>query len=144
VSDACHTCAEHAAAVPVEVQLKRLIAEDYDDAREMFAPVAVTAAQVAATEQLTAALFAYLKAFGYRNLGARLGLWAWFFRSEGKRRAIHGRILAARREINDEAARLAREGDDAAARAHQLTTPTPDYPGKDRDFAWLREHGHGV
>jgi hypothetical protein len=134
----CERCQAHDQAVPLEEELRRMVSgENLDD--EAFEPRAMTPEQAAAARMVTFALGPYIRAFGLRTAGARLAVTVACLRAGAKYALVQQRILEARKAIEDDLRQRYERGEIAAAEADQiaLNTPTPDYPGKSEDDAWL-------
>jgi hypothetical protein len=95
-----------------------------------------------ASELLTSALGRFVTAYGVDIAGARLGALVSILRAQAKRQKITERVLRARSEINRRA-RLALELGDGDGALEIQNEPTPEYPGKARDDAWLRSEERG-
>ena len=134
----CLECWAREQAVPPEAQLRVLVNEDWIAEAGAFVPRSMTQDQAVAAEMLTAALGRFVGAFGVDLTGARLAALVGVLRAQAKRQKIMGRILAARSSINARAQAAWSRGDTDAMRAIEAE-PTPDYPGKARDDAWLHE-----
>lgn len=139
MADPCPRCKAIDSAVPVEAQLRSLLVDDFDIENERFIPRAQTPEQAAAGAAYAHALSLFIAAYGLELTGARLGrtldvlrLFAKSSRIEGRRREARERLARARYDAGevgpDQAA-------DFVARGF-----TPDYPGKDRDDAWMAEN----
>lgn len=134
----CPHCRAREAVVPIEAQLRILATEDWSPETLAFIPRAMTQQQAVAAEMLTTALASYWRAYGVAVTGARLNSLILVLRDMAKRERIMGRILAAREDINARARACYERGDRAGASAIEAE-PTPDYPQRAADEAWLRE-----
>lgn len=135
---ACLRCQAIDAAIPTEAQLRILTTEDWDPKVLAFLPRAMNQEQAVASEILAAAIGGFARAYGPEIAGARLSAVLDSLRVQIIRHRITLRILKAREPINARA-RIQYERCDYAA-AHAIEAePTPDYPGKARDDAWLNE-----
>lgn len=94
--------------------------------------------QEVAAHTLTLALHAYIHEFGVLGAGYRLAETVKAIRFHAKAHAVSERILAARRPINQRMLELQSRGQWEEAEALVLE-PTPDYPGKAKDDAWLSD-----
>ncbi len=138
----CLECWAREQAMPHEAQLRVLANEDWIAEAGAFVPRAMTQDQAVSSEMLTAALGRFIGAYGVDLAGARLAAMLGVLRAQAKRQKIMARILAAREPINARARQAWGRGDTDAMRAIEAE-PTPDYPGKARDDAWLREDQTG-
>jgi len=134
----CLACWAREQAAPLEAQLRILTHEDWEAETAAFVPRAMTQDQAVAAEMLTAALGRFIRAFGVNMAAPRIASMLMVLRHQAKWQKITSRILAARASINRRARAAWERGDTDAMRAIQ-DEPTPDYPGKARDDAWLRE-----
>lgn len=134
--DACPRCMAQHKAMPLEAQLRVFTTEGWAPETLAFTPRAMNQEQAVAAELLTAAIWRYWKAFGVECLGARLNCLLLVLRDRAKRMRINQRILRARADINARARAAWERGDTDAMRAIE-GEPTPDYPGADRDAAWM-------
>jgi hypothetical protein len=132
----CERCWAIDQAMPTEAQLKLLVSQDLGAEDLSFHPKAMNQDQAVAAELMTAVLARYVRAFGVHLAGARLNAALSWLRVEAKIHAVHGRILEARRDINARARERYDVGDTAGGQAIQ-NEPTPDYPGKEQDDAYL-------
>lgn len=132
----CQRCKAIDDAVPTEAQLLLLVSGDLNPEDLEFHPVAMNQSQAVAAEMLTASLSRYVKAFGVETSGARLQAALSWLRIEARIHRIQERRREARKDINARARAAWQSGGEAAARAIEAE-PTPDYPGKARDDAWL-------
>ena len=80
----------------------------------------------------------FIEAYGLELAGARISSALNVLRLLAKTARIEGRRLSAREALAD-ARYLAGEVGPAEAAAYVEHGMTPDYPGKDRDDAWMRE-----
>lgn len=133
----CQRCQAMDAAVPTEAQLRILATEDWDPKTLAFIPRSMTQEQAVAAELYVAAIGRFTRAFGVETAGARLSATLDSLRVQALRMRITLRTLDARAEINARARAAWESGDTGAMRAIEAE-PTPDYPGKDRDDAWLQ------
>lgn len=140
---ACLHCKARRDAAPAEAQIRILANEDWIAEAGEFVPRAMTQEQAVASELLTSALGRFVSAYGVDIAGARLGALVSVLRAQAKRQKITERVLRARSEINRRA-RLAWELGDSDGAMEIQGEPTPDYPGKARDDAWLRSEERGV
>lgn len=138
----CLRCQAIDAAIPTEAQLRILATEDWDPKILTFMPRAMTQEQAVASEMLTSALARFVHAYGPEIAGARLSAVLDSLRVQIIRHRITLRILKAREPINKRARAQYERGDYEAAQAIEAE-PTPDYPGKAKDDAWL-SHGRPV
>lgn len=134
----CLRCQSIDAAIPTEAQLRILTTEDWDPKIVTFLPRAMTQEQAVASEMLTSALARFTRAYGPEIAGARLSAVLDSLRVQIIRHRITMRILKAREPINARVRQAWLRGDPNAARSIEME-PTPDYPGKARDDAWLNE-----
>jgi len=132
----CQRCQAIDDAVPTEAQLKILATEDWDPKKLAFTPRAMTQEQAVASEMLTVALGRFARAYGPETAGARLSAMLDSLRVNIVGYRIAQRTLAARADINARARRAWESGDTRKARTIE-DEPTPDYPGKDKDDAWM-------
>jgi hypothetical protein len=132
----CQRCQAIDDAVPTEAQLKILATEDWDPKRLAFIPRAMTQEQAVAAELLTAAMGRFARAYGPEIAGARLSAMLDSLRDNVIAYRITQRTLAARADINARARKAWEAGDVRKARTIE-DEPTPDYPGKDADDAWM-------
>lgn len=141
MADACPTCAAHQAAIPTEVQLRQLISEDEGLEMDAFVPLAGTGQQAAALAAYAHAVHLMVGAFGIEIAGARVRRTLAVVRSFAKLSRVFRRADAARAPLLDEIRARHQRGEIGAAEANALAAeaPTPDYEGKARDEAWLRE-----
>jgi hypothetical protein len=144
---ACVRCHAHDQAVPLEAQLHILASEDLQLAELTFRPRPMNLKQAVAAEVLTSALWKFVDAFGLDTAGARMACMVDVLRHQAKYSLVSRRILEARADINRRAleAELFYDGGSALDVEERiaaiLTEPTPDYPGKAKDDAWMRETG---
>lgn len=134
----CITCWVREQSAPPEAQLRILVREDWLAETAAFIPRAMTRDQGVAAELLTMALERFIEAYGVDVAAPRIASTLMVLRLQAKRQKVMARILAARAEINARARAAWEQGDTNAMRAIEAE-PTPDYPGKDRDDAWLKE-----
>lgn len=134
----CPKCRAIADAIPQEVQLRSLLVDDFDFENECFIPRAQTAAQSAAGASFAYGLAMFIEAYGLELAGARISSALNVLRLLAKTARIEGRRLSAREALAD-ARYLAGEVGPAEAADYVEHGMTPDYPGKDRDDAWMRE-----
>jgi hypothetical protein len=134
----CLRCQSINAAIPTEAQLRIMATEDYDPKIIAFLPRAMTQEQAVASEMLIAAIGGFTRAYGPEIAGARLSAVLDSLRVQIIRHRITLRILKAREPINARARIQYARCDYAAAHAIEAE-PTPDYPGKARDDAWLNQ-----
>lgn len=134
----CLTCWSREQAAPPEAQLRMLTHEDWCAEVGAFLPRAMNQNQAVASEMLTTALARFVHVYGVDIAAPRIATALIVLRLEAKRQKINSRILAAREPINARARAAWQRGGEAAARAIEAE-PTPDYPGKASDDAWLRE-----
>jgi hypothetical protein len=139
---ACLRCKVRRDAAPAEAQIRILANEDWIAEAGEFSPRAMTQEQAVASELLTSALGRFVTAYGVDIAGARLGALVSILRAQAKRQKITERVLRARSEINRRA-RLALELGDGDGALEIQNEPTPEYPGKARDDAWLRSEERG-
>ena len=135
---ACPRCQAIDAAIPTEAQLRIMATEDWDPKTVSFLPRPMTQEQAVASQMLTAAIGTFTRAYGPEIAGARLSAVLESLRMQIIRHRITLRILKAREPINARARILYARGNREAAEAIEAE-PTPDYPGKDRDDAWLNQ-----
>jgi hypothetical protein len=141
----CERCWAMDQAMPTEAQLKLLVSQDLGAEDLVFHPKAMNQDQAVAAEILTAALSRYVRHFGVHLAGARMNAAIRWLRVEAKIHAVHSRILEARQDINRRAelCRMFADGGSALDMDERLAAilaePTPDYPGKAEDDAWLAE-----
>lgn len=134
----CITCWAREQAVPPEGQLRILVREDWLAETAAFVPRVMTREQGVAAELLTMALDRFVDAYGVDVAAPRIASILMVLRLQAKRQKVMARILTARAEINQRARQAWQRGGEAAARAIEAE-PTPDYPGKARDDAWLKD-----
>lgn len=134
----CITCWVREQAVPPEGQLRILVREDWLAETAAFVPRVMTREQGVAAELLTMALDRFVDAYGVDVAAPRIASILMVLRLQAKRQKVMARILTARAEINQRARQAWQRGGEAAARAIEAE-PTPDYPGKARDDAWLKD-----
>lgn len=134
----CLSCVAREHAIPAEAQLRILASEDWAADIGAFEPRAMTQQQAVASEMLTTALHRFAGVYGVDVAAPRIAAMLQVLRLEAKRLKIMGRILAAREGINQRARRAWERGDTDAMRAIEAE-PTPDYPGKASDDAWLKQ-----
>lgn len=132
----CLRCASQAAAIPTDAQIRIYASEDWDPKTLAFVPQAMNQEQAVAAELLAVAIGRYARAFGIETAGARLSAALDGLRVNVIRHRITQRTLEARTDINDRARARYEKGDVDGARAIE-SEPTPDYPGKAKDDAWL-------
>lgn len=138
----CLTCVAREQAIPAEAQLRILASEDWVAEIGAFEPRTMTQEQAVASEMLTNALHRFAAVYGVDVAAPRIASMLMMLRLEAKRLKINGRILAARDGINQRARRAWERGDTDAMRAIEAE-PTPDYPGKASDDAWLAQDRAG-
>ena len=131
----CPDCWAREQAAPPEAQLRILAQEDWLAEAAAFIPRTMTQDQAVAAEMLTVALGRFISAYGVGLAGARLAAMLGVLRVQAKRQKITGRILAARASINARARATWKHDEIEVIEAE----PTPDYQGKARDDAWLRD-----
>ncbi len=134
----CITCWVREQSIPTEAQLRILVREDWLAETAAFIPRAMTRDQGVAAELLTMALERFVDAYGVDIAAPRIASILMVLRLQAKRQKVMARILTARAEINQRARQAWQRGGEAAARAIEAE-PTPDYPGKARDDAWLKD-----
>lgn len=134
----CLTCWAREEAVPAEAKLRALVHEDWCAEIGAFLPRAMNQDQAVASEILTHALGRFIEVYGVDIAAPRIATTLMVLRLEAKRQKINARILAAREPINRRAKAAWERGDTNAMRTIEAE-PTPDYPGKARDDAWLKE-----
>lgn len=134
----CLRCQAQEACIPTEAQLKIFATEDWSPETLAFMPRPMNLEQAVAAEMLTAALARYWRAFGVEVTGSRLNSFLLVLRDLAKRMRITRRRLDARDDINARARAAWERGDTDAMRAIEAE-PTPDYPQRAADEAWLRE-----
>lgn len=132
----CERCKSIDDAVPTEAQLELLVSSDLNIEDLAFVPRAMSTEQAVASALLASALSKFARAYGVEVTGARLQSALGWLRVESRIFRIHNRIQEARADINARARAAWERGGEAAAREIEAE-PTPDYPGKDRDDAWL-------
>jgi hypothetical protein len=144
---ACPRCKAHDAAVPTEVELRQLIAEEEGLENEAFIPRASTAKQGVALAAFAHAVSLMVAAYGLEIAAARVRRTLAVLGSFARLARIFRRVDEAREPVHAEIhARFVR-GEFGPAEANHLagTAPTPDYDGRERDEAWLkRVIGEGV
>lgn len=134
----CLECWVREQAAPPEAQMRILAREDWLSETAAFIPRAMNQDQAVAAEMLTAALTRYVRAFGVSMAAPRIATMLMVLREQATRQMIMARILEARKAINARARACYARGDIGGA--HEIEAePTPDYPGKDRDDAWLSQ-----
>jgi hypothetical protein len=136
----CLHCLAREQAMPPEAQLRVLVHEDWVAEVGAFEPRAMTQDQAVAAEMLTTALNRFISVYGVDIAAPRIASTLGVLRLQAKRQMITNRILAARASTNRRARAAWERGDTVAMRAIEAE-PTPDYPGKARDDAWLQEAG---
>lgn len=134
----CIACWVREQSAPPEAQLRVLVREDWLAETAAFVPRAMTREQGVAAELLTLGLRQFIEAFGVDIAAPRVAAVLMALRLQAKRQKIMARILAARADINRRAREAWERGDTNAMRAIE-DEPTPEYPGKASDDAWLRE-----
>lgn len=134
----CPECWVREQATPPELLARVAMTEDWAPETLAFTPRAMTQEQAVAAELMTDAIGRYWKAFGVELTGARLNALLLILRERARTARVHARILKARAEINARARRAWDRGDTDAMRAIEAE-PTPDYPGKAQDDAWLKQ-----
>lgn len=134
----CPRCKAIADAIPTEVQLRSILVDDFDYENECFIPREQTAKQSAAGAAFAYGLTLFIDAYGLELAGARISSSLNVLRLLAKTARIEGRRLAAREALAD-ARYLAGEVGSAEAADFVTYGFTPDYPGKARDDAWLKE-----
>lgn len=132
----CQRCKAIDGAVPPEAQLKILVSDDWDPKLLAFVPRAMNQEQAVASALLASAIGQFVKAYGVETAGARLASTLEILRAQTVSYRIAGRILEARSDINARARDQYARGDIGAAQAIE-DEPTPDYPGRARDEAWV-------
>jgi hypothetical protein len=136
-----HTCLRCQAidtSIPTDAQLRILATEDWEPKALAFVPHAANQEQAVAAEMLIAAIGRFTHAYGPEIAGARLSAVLDILRVQIIRHRITMRVLKAREPINTRARKAWERGDTNAVREIEAE-PTPDYPGKARDNAWLNE-----
>lgn len=133
----CPHCRAREMAIPPEAALKILITEDWKNDSLAFEARPMNQEQAVAAALMANAVGHYWRAFGVELLGARLNALLLVVRERAKHMRISGRIIAARADINARAREAWERGDTKAVRAIEAE-PTPDYPGRERDEAWLQ------
>ena len=133
----CARCKAQEDAIPTDAALKILMSEDWERDALAFEPRAMNAEQVIAVALMTNAIGHYWKAFGIETTGAWLNQVLLVLRERARAHRINARILEARADINARARRAWESGNTDLMRQIEAE-PTPDYPGKDRDDAWLK------
>lgn len=138
----CPRCEAHDMSVPDEEDLRRLVqgVEGDGELEQAYEPLPTTLAQKVAAQALSQALSHYIGQFGIIGAGARISVTLNALRLLGKHAKITERQLEARRDINYRRLQAEAAGDRAFADA-VMSEPTPDYPGKARDDAWLATRG---
>lgn len=134
----CLECWARRQMLPPETLARITMTEDWAPEDMAFEPRPMTQEQAVAAELMTAAIGRYWKAFGVDLTGARLNALLLVLRERAKATRANARILQARAGINARARQAFGRGDTDAMRAIEAE-PTPDYPGKARDDAWLGE-----
>lgn len=134
----CPDCWAREQSPPPEALIHATMREDWAPEEMAFLPRPMTQDQAVAAELMTAAIGRYWKAFGVELTGARLNALLIVLRERARATRINARILKARSDINARARQAYGRGDTDAMRAIEAE-PTPDYPGKAQDDAWLRE-----
>lgn len=135
---ACLECWTRQKSMPSEITARIFMTEDWSPEDMAFEPRPMTQEQAVAAELMTLAIGRYWKAFGVDLTGARLNALLQVLRERAKAARRDARILKARASINARARAAWNRGDTDAMRAIEAE-PTPDYPGKARDDAWLGE-----
>lgn len=134
----CPRCKAIADAIPPEVQLRSVLVDDFHCENECFIPRAQTAKQSAAGAAFAYGLTMFIEAYGLEIAGARISSSLNVLRLLAKTARIEGRRLSARQALAD-ARYLAGEVGPAEATDYVEHGATPDYPGKAKDDAWMRE-----
>lgn len=134
----CLDCKAREQAIPPDAALRILISEDWDSEKLAFEPRAMNQDQAVAVALFANAVGHFWRAFGVETTGARLNALILVLRERARIMRIHNRILEARADINARARAAWELGDTTAMRAIEAE-PTPDYPGKARDDAYLAE-----
>jgi len=132
----CPRCEAQRDAVPPEAALRIMASEDWSEEAQTFVVRSMNQEQAVAAEMLTVALHRYWTAFGTPVTGARLTSFIQAVRFCAKNSRVQERILEARAGIIAKARDYEMRGDrEGAERIY--SQPTPDYPGKASDDAWL-------
>lgn len=127
-----------AAAMPLNLRLEEFI--QGDEADLWWIPVVTNDEQAEATSDLQRSIARYERAFGLENTCQQLKLIIETGQALARKNAAMDRVIAARADINAEAAEARAQGDEEAARLIE-GRPTPDYPQKADDE---RELGYDV
>lgn len=138
----CPRCKAIDDAMPTEAQLLLLVSGDLNPEDLEFHPKPMNQAQAVASELVASSLAKFVKAYGVETAGARLQAALSWLRIEARIHRISERRREARKDINARARAAWQSGGEAAARAIEAE-PTPDYPGKARDDAWLAGGRYG-
>ena len=133
---ACLRCKAMEAVLPPRELLLALTSADWSPADSAFLPRQNTLEQSVASELLVHAIGHYTRAYGVEVAGGRLRAILDDLRARARSLRISRRILDARADINARARMAWERGDTDAMRAIE-DEPTPDYPGKAQDDAWL-------
>jgi hypothetical protein len=144
---ACPRCAAHDAAVPTEVQLRELIAENEGLEHEGFVPRAATSDQVIALAAFAHGLKLMISAFGIEIAGARLRRTLDVIRTFARLARVFRRAEAARAPALAEIRARYDRGEIGPSEANEIgrAVKTPAYDGWEADDAWLRKvTGEGV
>jgi hypothetical protein len=134
----CLHCMAREQVMPPEAQIRVLVHEDWVAEVGAFEPRPMTQDQAVAAEMLTTALNRFIGVYGVDIAAPRIASTLGVLRLQAKRQMITNRIIAARAPINRRARAAWERGDTDAMRAIEAE-PTPDYPGKALDDAWLGE-----
>ncbi len=133
---ACPRCKAQRDAVPPEAALRIIATEDWSEEAQTFVVRSMNQEQAVAAEMLTVALHKYWSAFGTPVTGARLTSFIQAVRFCAKNTVVQGRVMKARARIIARGRERELCGDmEGAERIY--AEPTPDYPQKAADEAWL-------
>jgi hypothetical protein len=128
-------------AMPLDVKLAALITGGAED---FWLPQPDSDGQFVVVHDLGRAIAAFERAFGDEATVNQLAMCLTVAKLHKKRREIKARILKARDAINVEADAIAEAGNHVVADKCRAQ-PTPDYPERAADDAWLRRYcGYGV
>jgi hypothetical protein len=144
---ACPRCKAHDAAVPTEVELRQLIAEEEGLENEAFIPRASTAKQGVALAAFAHAVSLMVAAYGLEIAAARVRRTLAVLNSFARLARVFRRVDEAKQPVIDGIRARYERGEIGVAEAADLANaaPTPEYDGRERDEAWLkRVIGEGV
>jgi len=134
----CPRCAAHDRCVPLEVQLRSLLTDDFAPELEAFVPLAQTGEQAAAGAALAHAFSLFLKAYGVDLAGARLGRMLDVLRLFARFDRIQKRFIDARQTQAEDIYRRYQRGELSVEQRAAAEAERPAYDGLDKDLAWLK------